>query len=346
MPEVTLAIVARRAGVHRSTVSLALRNNARIPEETRRRIRQIAEELGYRPNPLVTALMQLRRSARPARQTANLAYLTAFPTRFGWRVHPPDFYPGAVARAAELGYSISDFWLREPRMTPTRLAGILTSRGIHGIVLARPPPGTTRIEFPWNEFVSVSLGLALDAPLTHRVAHNHFYDVQLAFDRCRALGYRRVGLAVLHLRYPRAQQIWIGGFLARLRGLPASEQVQQLVLEDEEPGPLTAWIRRERVDAVLTGETVPALRELAASGVAIPRDLGFAALNLFAANSKVAGVLHDPDFTGAAAVNLVASQLYHNEQGLPAVPTEVLLNGQWQDGRSLPPARSNRGRRG
>jgi len=84
-PEVTLADVARKAGVHRATVSLSLRNHPRIPVATRERIRAIASELGYRINPLVSALMQSRRTGKPAKHTA-LAYVTNYPTRYGW--HP------------------------------------------------------------------------------------------------------------------------------------------------------------------------------------------------------------------------------------------------------------------
>src|SRR5688572_25664991 len=38
--------VARAAGVHRTTVSLALKHHPRIPGETQERVRRIADELG------------------------------------------------------------------------------------------------------------------------------------------------------------------------------------------------------------------------------------------------------------------------------------------------------------
>ena len=60
----TLQDVADRAGVHRSTVALALRDHPRIPEATRVRIKAVADQLGYRVNPFVAALMQSRRVGR------------------------------------------------------------------------------------------------------------------------------------------------------------------------------------------------------------------------------------------------------------------------------------------
>jgi len=50
---VTMSDVALAAHVHKSTVSLALRNQPKLNAATRERIRKIAEELGYRPDPML-----------------------------------------------------------------------------------------------------------------------------------------------------------------------------------------------------------------------------------------------------------------------------------------------------
>lgn len=42
---VTLADIAKRAEVHVTTVSLALRNHPRLPEKTRSRIQKLAKEM-------------------------------------------------------------------------------------------------------------------------------------------------------------------------------------------------------------------------------------------------------------------------------------------------------------
>ena len=49
--------IAKAAGVSPAAVSLALRNHPSIPETTRARIREVAESLGYQPNPRVAELM-------------------------------------------------------------------------------------------------------------------------------------------------------------------------------------------------------------------------------------------------------------------------------------------------
>jgi LacI family transcriptional regulator len=55
---VTLRDVARVAGVHPATVSRALNEETRtlVNNETAKRVLKVAEELGYRPNPIARGL--------------------------------------------------------------------------------------------------------------------------------------------------------------------------------------------------------------------------------------------------------------------------------------------------
>ena len=88
---VTLADIAAKAAVHVTTVSLALRNHPRLPEATRQRIQALAEELGYRPDPMLRALVAYRGRAMDRRNTPTLAYVTNWATRWGWKkvtAHP------------------------------------------------------------------------------------------------------------------------------------------------------------------------------------------------------------------------------------------------------------------
>lgn len=67
--------VAEAAGVHRTTVSLALRDSPRLPAARREEIKHVAEHLGYRPNPMVSALMASRVSRREPKHQATLAFI-------------------------------------------------------------------------------------------------------------------------------------------------------------------------------------------------------------------------------------------------------------------------------
>ena len=68
----TMQQIADLVGCSRMAVSLALRNSPKISTVTIARIRKVAEEVGYRPNPMVSALMtQLRHGRTVKRPTTT-----------------------------------------------------------------------------------------------------------------------------------------------------------------------------------------------------------------------------------------------------------------------------------
>ena len=82
-PPVRMREIAREVGVDASTVSRALRGDPRIGVGLSEKIRGAAERLGYRPNPLVSALMANRRRGK----TADAAVVALVPCFGGedWR---------------------------------------------------------------------------------------------------------------------------------------------------------------------------------------------------------------------------------------------------------------------
>ena len=57
---ITIDEIARQLGVSRSTVSRALKNHPRISQETRLRVQEAAQALGYIPNYLAQSLSSHR----------------------------------------------------------------------------------------------------------------------------------------------------------------------------------------------------------------------------------------------------------------------------------------------
>src|SRR5690349_594102 len=127
----TLQTIANAAGVSRMTVSRALRNDPVLPRQTRERIQKLARELGYRPNPLVATLMSQVRAARVPRQTLTIAHVTTTYPPGEWRRYffTRECIEGATARAAEQGFTLEEFCIKEPGMTSRRMSQILRTRG-------------------------------------------------------------------------------------------------------------------------------------------------------------------------------------------------------------------------
>jgi LacI family transcriptional regulator len=83
--QITIRAIAARTGAGKSTVSLALRKSPLLLPETGERIRAAAEEMGWRPNPAVSAWMAHRRSSKPERGGQQIVFLNVFRDQRFWR---------------------------------------------------------------------------------------------------------------------------------------------------------------------------------------------------------------------------------------------------------------------
>ncbi|MBX3735763.1 MAG: LacI family DNA-binding transcriptional regulator [Candidatus Didemnitutus sp.] len=345
MSAVTLADVARAAGVHKATAARALNEDPRITSETKARVKAAAEKLGYRVNHLLAAWMSTRRRGVPV-ASATIAYVTGHPTRYGWRPpHSdlPDFFPGAKARAEAAGFKLEDFWLREPGMTPARFVRILRARGIQGVLIGRMPGWeTTLMEYDWSGFSVAALGISLKAPLFHRVRENHFQTTSLAAVRCFERGYRRIGLA-----FDRADDIgrmndmWVGGFLSEQVKWPRTcYRVPPLLSPTSNRASFERWLKRHRPDVVLVSQADPVRGWLAAARLHVPGDVGLVDLRCYDPAAGISGVHYDIARTGAVGVETLIALLHRQEHGVPPRPQEVLLEGEWVEGTTLRPAKA------
>lgn len=337
----TLRDVAQHAGVHCSTASLALRNNPRIPLATRQRVQTSATAVGYRVDPLVAALMRNRRR-RESSGPVTLAYVTNHPTRFGWRAtNParPDCDAGARAEAERRGFRLEHFWHREPGIGPHRLGEILRHRGIRGVILGRLPWDQASLDFEYDRFACVALGLTpLGVPLP-RVAEDHFGAVTLAMEQCAARGYQRAGLVFSTATENAAvSERRLGAFCAQQRRLPEASRVAPYSENPPSACSFARWFEEQAPDVLITTQATPVAQWLKAMRVAVPTDVGLIDLEP-AAQGNVAGVCHDSARLGALAIELLVGLLQRNATGSASGPGEqVLLSGQWREGLTLPPS--------
>jgi LacI family transcriptional regulator len=337
-PKATLEDVARSAGVHRTTVSLSLRDHPRIPAETRDRVKAIARRMGYRINPLVSALMQSRRSGAPVKH-ATIAYVTNYPSRWGWlpQHHDrPNFFPGAAERAQDFGYKLEHFWLGEPGMTPRRFCDMLSVRGINGLIIGRLPPGLHGLDLEWERFSCVALGMTLRAPILHHVTENHFDTVWQAMDRCRQRGYRRVGFLFSDGNdSPRVGDRWLGAYLAQQLQFAPEDRLPVCPKVPTDEATFRQWFLAHRPDALLVNNPKLLIDWLRKLDLEVPRDLGVIALE-HRREMECTGVYYNPSRIGGLAVEMLVGLMHRNETGVPTVQHEILLTGEWRETCMLP----------
>lgn len=335
---VPLRAIAEQAGVSRMTVSRALRHDPAIPSVTARRIREIAQRLGYRPDPALTRLMTALRERRRAGAPSVLAYLTAHEERGGWRWHPSQrlCFEGAARRATELGYKLEEFWAGEPGMTNARLSQIIWARGIEGVIVAPlPAPRPAFPDFDWTLFSGVEIGYSLAQPALHRVCSHHVQGILLLAEKLRAAGYRRVGLALSRELDERVHHHWRAGYLAA-QSLGGGEADLMFVAEDWNRAAFARWLQARQPDALVTiGPQVGAWLE--ALGLRVPHDLGLAHVDVALGGPDATGIDQNIGLIGSAAVDLASSLIHHQERGVPAVPRVTMIEGTFVPGRTARP---------
>ena len=348
---VTQADVARKAGVHSTTVSLALSNHPSLPAETRKRLQDLAETMGYRPDPDLRALMVYRKGVHSLKTATTLAYITNWETPWGWKSSPAhaQFYEGAVEKAALLGFRLDHFWLGEPGLKSHRMSEILLARGITGVIIASHLPTSDQpLVFDWSRLSGVKIDFYPSTPHLHNVTNDQCAVIRMAMRQTKAIGYRRIGFVIPAWFDDFVYQAWSAGFLVEQQRLDPSERIPVLLYPrdtDQDASGLVpgatfkAWYDKYKPEAIISwGPFV--LRRMAEMGLSVPRDVAYADIFLERGDGRTAGVRQNCKRVGGLAVEILAGQLQQHIFGIPQFPTVSLVEGTWFDGATLP-AREN-----
>jgi LacI family transcriptional regulator len=339
----TLDDVAKASGVALSTASRALRNHPMIARETALKIQKIAEDLGYRPNPLVRSLMSQVRTGRVSEQGACLAYLDMSPSRDFWETYAVTrrFLAGARERALALGYHFERFFPNVDGLSRPRLTRMLDTRGIRGALLPvhveHEPKRLTLDDIPldFTHFAAVTIGGEYTDPAVHFAANNQYMSARIARARIDALGYQRPGLVIEPKVDRSTDSRFQSGFFS-LNWPKPSMPVPVLFAKPGDHAAFASWFSKYKPDCVVAN--FPYVHGwMKKLNISVPRDAAFACLDWDDSMSDFGGVNQRSADVAAAAVDLLVSQLDRNETGFPPIARGLFIEGVWVDGPSVPP---------
>jgi LacI family transcriptional regulator len=197
MEKVTIRDVAAAAGVSRQTVSRVLNDRPDVAKETRQRILEVIEELGYRPSSIARSLSHGR--------SYTLGVVSYGVQYFG----PSHTLVGIEHQANEMGYTLHLSLVQEPAESGVQLLHDMLSYQVDGIIWAVSEIGNNR-EWAEREICNLNVPVVfLDmrpCPNLSVVNIDNRSGGYLATQHLLRQGYQRIGLITGPLDWWSAQQ--------------------------------------------------------------------------------------------------------------------------------------------
>ncbi|BCU77802.1 LacI family DNA-binding transcriptional regulator [Luteolibacter sp. LG18] len=342
LPRVSMREIAARLGVSHVTVSMALRDNPRVSLATREKIKKAAEEWGYRRDPLLSALATYRKSKTTTTIHSVVAWINAWerPDELRGYKEFDSYWKGASQAAEKFGYRLEEFRI-DKTMTTFRLHRIFQTRGIRGILL--PPHGPYQPaweDFPWSDYSVARFGRSLKHPAAHLVTADQLTNTFVAVEKMIERGYKRIGLITFETDLDPRGPHFTAGFLSARALLHDVDALPMFCIKEpvtaETIDSFRAWMAEQKPDALLS--TVEQKILLQKAGYRVPEDVAVAVTSVLDGGAD-SGMDQHPEEIGRVGFLLLNSLLNDSARGIPTIFRQILVQGSWVDGKSLPDRR-------
>lgn len=337
----TIAAIARQLGLSSTTVSLALRDSPRICDETRERIRHLALQLGYHPDPEVGELLRRLRTERRPTIESSIAALTDIPES----AEPEtlkEIIEDAREQAAELGFGFTVYRVTSEDLRSHRLQRVLTNQSVEGILMLPMRAHAIDCEnwLDWTRFSVVALTRGINSPDFDQIVGHSFWNADTAFRKLSDMGYRRIGFIydavfdeATNRTFAAAQACYQAAkrYLAPhalVYGFPSVANGAKSTAPVLCPQRVEQWISSERPDAILFDTERVAtelLRHLAPERL---EQITIATVSR-SAISRYQGIEVSPQTVGAAAVIDLGKKILARVKGPSSPPKVTQIKGRW-----------------
>lgn len=330
-PRILMKDVAQVAGVHQTTVSLALRNHPSLPKTTRERIQKLAQEMGYRPDPALSALVAYRQSTKNQPTEQVIAWvINVRNTQRLEELHVHRLLvAGAKERAQQLGYKLDTFWLGKEYKDGKSLNRVLKARGIQGVIFGAFEYNDEPLELDWDLFSCIKVD-PLPETLRFDTVHSDQLDaVDQVLKALTQMGIKRIGLAVSEYEEIYSRFTYASGFHTHRRLVDPADWIEPYYFQHDanygvDVVPETVeWARKNKIQALISNwnNLELAARKLNEEGQVcrfIPLD----------ADEKTAvngGINQDHQENGRRAVDMAVGHIKTFRRGIEPRPCSTLV---------------------
>ena len=306
------------------TVSLALRDSPKISAVTRERIRKIALQLGYQPDPELSRLMKHLRLSRTAQGKTDVAIVDFYPaTTFAEGYYMRKIRAGATARAGELGFNITTIHAADYHFNLKHILNVIRHRGIEGLLLL--PPAIMPLQLDptadWRDISVVATSNSILAPRFHSVVPHQFANMMRLLEKMKRSGHRRVCAIFDEFFDERTAHNFTAAVDWHRHGR------RTLVLPwklspAQKRSRVAQWIARQKPDLIFAqaSDSVESALPLLKKSHR-PNIVGLGTETTFSSHLD-----ERPDLVGTAAIDLLAGMMYFHETGIPEHPRTTMID--------------------
>lgn len=320
-----------------STVSRALNNSPRIRQSTAEKVRAKAAEMGYRPDPSLRRLTQLRWTGETSARPVSIALIKWLKADCPFRTQEL-IAPVRIA-VESLGYGFETFCVEDYK-SPAEAARLMEARGVAGLILLPSNYPSAWTGFPWARFTAIHLLMGKELPTGLSYVDQGAFRVMLDAGR-RVAEARPKSAAICFFSPPSETPEGLQSYSAAVTVIEwwkkAGIACQPPRLFDgiEIMRQMAEWLAKEKVEAAIVPNAgIDAWKKPNGQPI-LPEKTKLIALDR-RGWSDFAGYERQSDLLARRAVQYIDSLIRHGERGCPALPETILVPLLWVPGPSFP----------
>lgn len=339
MPQksITIRQLASELGLSTFTVSAALNGNPKVAKSTRERVNKVAEELGYKSNPLLSSALSAIRSSKQQTFQGTIAVIElseqgdTVPMLFHREI-----LKGVTARAEQLGFNTEVFWIGEGEkgLSLKRLQTVLEARGVNGILILPLHVAQDMSDFDFSQFSAVQMDHCLVQPQINTISPDHYLSMMHTLENLKQLKFQRIGLCVGDRRDRRIKNKWSAAFQSFMKHYTSVANSEPYVKATFDEQSFSAWFDRNKPEVIISDKEI-IIGWLENKGIRVPEDIGFFRINYTERTGPCAGLNLNPKRLGTAAVETLIGQIHRQEKGVPEYVKTTTIEATWVDGPTL-----------
>jgi LacI family transcriptional regulator len=331
---VNMRTIAAKLGISAQTVSLAIRNAPGVSASMRAKVLTLMDELGYRPQPALSALMGQIRRHSSNRSVMKMAFVNSWNEPLATTTAEPlrHFYLGARDKAEKLGYVIEEFRCGTTQDEQAKLRKRLRHSGADGLLIFPTIDPTSSLMIDWEKYSVVEIGQSMQGvPLTLLIS-DHFGN---AFTLCQRLleeGFQRIGFIHETKEHERIGGSYLGGVLAASFLNGHRQFVEPLSKHHPSPREILRYVKDNRCDALIVSAHFDP-QFLTVKGFRAGLDISFFACGPWSTDRVrgIAGIDECWKEVGEAAATQLGRLMQSGTRGYPEIPEVIHIPGRWID---------------